>query len=676
MISAKFTRFGAVNGMGSLLASASALLLLSACSGSSDRNEASLAQARTELQQKGVVAVSVLLRDDGSPASLAGARLGVAARLTDGRSLVTHNFKSGPGMSVIIASEADLEELANNPDVDRFDVSPKPAPFLDVTREITGANAAFAAGHNGSGRRVAILDSGVEGTHTDISNNLVEEACFCNSGVGCCPNGLSSQVGTGAAADMDTTFGHGTHVTGIVTSTGTIAPRGIAPDTGVVVVAGLGGTFDDVAAGLEWIDNNHPEVDAVNLSLGVPYQVFNDNCDLGMGAPTYIVNMANAIHALRADGIMSIAASGNAMHNYGMSAPACISDVFSVGATDKNDAFADFTDRSAALDMLAPGAGYDPPSGTSTDPCLHDGTQCVESTGLGNSTQWLQGTSMAAPHVTAAAAILRQADPSLTPAAIEACLKTSPVSIDIQTTTPNVLKPRLDIPAALAACGAPLCNAQTYEAESIFQSTGNASPPGWNIFNNGYISTSHNFTAGPTQIVVRARGQSANGVAPHMVVRVNGAIIGQTFVSPTTYTDYPYAFNATAGSQEIRVTFDNDFFQPPQDRNLFVDNIQVTCLDELPATPCAGLCDNPQIINWSGSYQSGNLGTGAICRETTQPVAGGNCGNFSGGRTLSVNGVVKTCNNQPWTPVPTPRNGGYCIQATPGQFSYAYMTLW
>ncbi|HWP05935.1 MAG TPA: carbohydrate-binding domain-containing protein, partial [Polyangiaceae bacterium] len=151
---------------------------------------------------------------------------------------------------------------------------------------------------------------------------------------------------------------------------------------------------------------------------------------------------------------------------------------------------------------------------------------------------------------------------------------------------------------------------------------------------------------------------------------------GQTFVSPTTYTDYPYAFNATAGSQEIRVTFDNDFFQPPQDRNLFVDNIQVTCLDELPATPCAGLCDNPQIINWSGSYQSGNLGTGAICRETTQPVAGGNCGNFSGGRTLSVNGVVKTCNNQPWTPVPTPRNGGYCIQATPGQFSYAYMTLW
>ena len=105
----------------------------------------------------------------------------------------------------------------------------------------------------------------------------------------------------------------------------------------------------------------------------------------------------------------------------------------------------------------------------------------------------------------------------------------------------------------------------------------------------------------------------------------------------------------------------------------------VDCGGSCPAcsgtAPCSGLCTSP-IVFTSQSFNSGNLGTAATCHQTVANIGGGNCGNFSGGRTLSVNGVVKTCNNQPWTPVPTPRNGGYCIQATPGQFSYAYMTLW
>jgi len=96
----------------------------------------------------------------------------------------------------------------------------------------------------------------------------------------------------------------------------------------------------------------------------------------------------------------------------------------------------------------------------------------------------------------------------------------------------------------------------------------------------------------------------------------------------------------------------------------------------VPAGPCDGLCTNPVNFGINGSYQSGQLGTGAICRQTTAVVHGGNCGNFASPRTLRVNGVVEPCNNLNWASIPAPRNGGYCVQTTAGNFSYAYFTAW
>lgn len=225
-----------------------------------------------------------------------------------------------------------------------------------------------------------------------------------------------------------------------------------------------------------------------------------------------------------------------------------------------------------------------------------------------------------------------------------------------------------------AECG---CQNATYEAESMFHSAGNAAPPdGWNLHSNGYISTTHDFTAGPSKITVRALGQSAAGVAPHMVVRVGGVVVGSAFVSPITYSDFPFTFLAAGGPQEIRITFDNDFYQPPQDRNLWLDKVTVECTEDVPANPCAGLCDDPQLFSWSDSYQSGNLGTGAICRETLHAVAGGNCGNLAPGRQLLVNGTAQVCNGANWATPPAPRNGGYCVHTTPGNYAWAFFTLW
>lgn len=98
--------------------------------------------------------------------------------------------------------------------------------------------------------------------------------------------------------------------------------------------------------------------------------------------------------------------------------------------------------------------------------------------------------------------------------------------------------------------------------------------------------------------------------------------------------------------------------------------------------PCAGLCANP--ISPPGatatSVPSTNQGTGATCFEVTGSYQGGNCGNFVAPRTFSVNGTViavcgATAVGGNFTLPATRVNGGYCFQASPGQFSYAYFGL-
>lgn len=95
-----------------------------------------------------------------------------------------------------------------------------------------------------------------------------------------------------------------------------------------------------------------------------------------------------------------------------------------------------------------------------------------------------------------------------------------------------------------------------------------------------------------------------------------------------------------------------------------------------PGSPCASFCEDATVISWDETYQGGGLGSGAICLETTQEVAGGNCGNFAPGRELTVNGVEMPCNNQNWSSLPEKADGGYCIQTTEGDYPWAYVTLW
>jgi hypothetical protein len=101
-----------------------------------------------------------------------------------------------------------------------------------------------------------------------------------------------------------------------------------------------------------------------------------------------------------------------------------------------------------------------------------------------------------------------------------------------------------------------------------------------------------------------------------------------------------------------------------------------TCVSSSCATPCTGLCSNPTVITISGSRSLSNLGTADICIETTSTISGGGSNNFAAGRTLYINGATVPLNGN-WPMPLAPRvNGGYCIYAGPGNYSYAAITVW
>jgi hypothetical protein len=134
------------------------------------------------------------------------------------------------------------------------------------------------------------------------------------------------------------------------------------------------------------------------------------------------------------------------------------------------------------------------------------------------------------------------------------------------------------------SCAACACLATSYEAESMTHSTGGAASGGWNIWSNGYIATNHAFTAGTTTLTVFASGSMAAGAWPNLRLTVGGTVIGNVTVNTTGYAAYPFTFAASAGTQQVRVEFTNDYYANGEDRNLLVDRIEIGCSTP-PPTP-------------------------------------------------------------------------------------------
>ncbi len=326
-------------------------------------------------------------------------------------------FQSVPALAGRVFTAAGLARLTANPRVVRIDLDVGGTGALASSLLVIGADLRHANNNLGEGVVVAVLDSGVDTDHADLADDLVHEECFLNNvgaidGVGLCPNGSDRQSGAGAAEDD---AGHGTHVTGIVTSRGTRSSAGVAPAADFVAIkvtagpsfSGTFSFFSEIVAALDFIINNPGlGVQVINMSL-VTNARFAGDCD---NSTAYNIAGASAINTLRASGVTAFASSGNNGSGTLMASPACLSNVISVGATNNTDAVASITDSNASTDMMAPGIS-------------------IVSTGLGNGTRTASGTSMASPHAAGCAALLIEAGEATNPDDIEARLELSPVHV-------------------------------------------------------------------------------------------------------------------------------------------------------------------------------------------------------------------------------------------------------
>lgn len=110
------------------------------------------------------------------------------------------------------------------------------------------------------------------------------------------------------------------------------------------------------------------------------------------------------------------------------------------------------------------------------------------------------------------------------------------------------------------------------------KSSGGAMTGGWNLSSNGYVATNASFAGGPATIVVSAGGTLVQKQYAHFHVSVGGTRIGDAYVTSTSFRDYSFAYDSTAGStKEIRVTYDNDVSNRKGDRNLYLDKVSVRC---------------------------------------------------------------------------------------------------
>ena len=372
---------------------------------------------QTQLHETGSARVIIHLKSNSGstiqkPVNLSNREISEAqsnllSTLTSQPLQVEHRFTSLPAIVATVSSFNALAALVSHPQVEAIELDAGGmgtesggSGSLSSSVLSIGGRAQHETGNTGLGTTIAVIDSGVESTHSNLFPRVVAEACFLDAGgVGLCSNGSGTQFGHGAANDL---HGHGTHVTGIIASNGSIGSAGLAPSAEIVAIRVLDSDnrfyfFSEIVAALEYIDLT-PElgVQVINMSLGTFIEYIGE-CD-NSGAGNMLA--AAVISRLVDKGITVFASSGNTGSIFSMPAPACLSQVISVGAVNSNNQLAGFTSTNSTTNLLAPGVD-------------------ITSSWLGNALKTASGTSMASAHAAGCAALVINEHSQLTPAMIE-----------------------------------------------------------------------------------------------------------------------------------------------------------------------------------------------------------------------------------------------------------------
>jgi subtilisin family serine protease len=233
--------------------------------------------------------------------------------------------------------------------------------------------------NNGTGVTAYIIDTGIRFSHSEFGGRAV--------------SGRDTVDNDNDATDCQ---GHGTHVSGTVGGTKYGVAKGVKL-VGVRVLNCAGsGTFEGVIAGIDWVTSDHlahPGPAVANMSLGGGA---NDPVD-------------QAVQRSIASGVVYGLAAGNDNGgNACNTSPARTPEAITVGATERTDARASYSNIGTCVDIFAPGTGI-------TSSWLTDD----------NATNTISGTSMATPHVVGASAVYLAANPTATPQQVRDALVTN-----------------------------------------------------------------------------------------------------------------------------------------------------------------------------------------------------------------------------------------------------------
>ena len=275
--------------------------------------------------------------------------------------------------------------------------------------------------------KVAVIDTGVALGHPDLAGQLAAGFDFISNAASALDgDGIDANPDDpGDGGDLSPSIFHGTHVAGTVGARTQNAQgvSGVAWNVTLVplrVLGSGGGTDFDIlqavryAAGLPNNSGTSNKVDVINLSLG------------GAG---YSQTAQNVFAQARAAGVIVVAAAGNSASSE-LHYPASYDGVVSVGAVDLLKRRAGYSSFGPALDVAAPGGDTSSDrNGDGYEDGVLSTTRDAASGAFGF--RFLQGTSMAAPHVAGVAALMKAVAPTLSPAEFDTLLAGGALTTDL-----------------------------------------------------------------------------------------------------------------------------------------------------------------------------------------------------------------------------------------------------